>query len=480
MDILGSSAKQLFYGVLAGIALSITTTSVNNYFQEQKQKNAAASFEPRPIELRSDEVVDGVTGLIGNTPLVRIKSLSDALGVEILGKAEFMNPGGSVKDRVALRMIDDAEECGLLHPHTGSRIFEGTVGSTGISIATIARAKGYEATIIMPDDVAGEKVKALLALGAHVERVRPASIVDKKQFVNLARERAKHFGSEEAQDPAKASPTHRGHLIPTLSSSVIVTTTAEEALADGVLTSPEDEKEFEIKPRGFFADQFERRQNRSNYYAHLDGTGPEIWRQTSGFIDAFVSGAGTGGTIAGTGQYLRNKKEDIIVALTDPEGSGLFNKVKYGVMFDRKEAEGTKRRHQVDTVVEGIGINRLTHNFELAIPIINEAFRVTDEEAVAMSRYLVHHDGLFLGSSSACNLIACIRLVKKMGWNNGERVVTILCDSGNRHYSKFWLVNVNGNLTQSLTNVFRNDDYLAKADIPVNMHLVDRILAGEA
>ncbi|EJF65014.1 PALP-domain-containing protein [Dichomitus squalens LYAD-421 SS1] len=438
-----SSARQLFYGVLIGIALSLTAMSVNDYFEERKRKRAPLVFEPRPIELRSDEVVDGVAGLIGNTPLVRIKSLSTALGVEILGKAEFMNPGGSVKDRVALRMITDAEQRGLLHPHTGSRIFEGTVGSTAI---------------IMPDDVAEEKVKALFALGAHVERVRPASIVDKKQ--NLARERAKHFGNEEAENPAKAIPTHHGHLITTFSSSVIVTTTADDALADGALMSPGEEREFELMPRGFFADQFE---NRSNYYAHLDGTGPEIWRQTSGLVDAFVAGAGTGGTLAGIGQYLKNKKENIIVALADPEGSGLFNKVKYGVMFDRKEAEGTKRRHQVDTVVEGIGINRLTHNFELALPIVDDAFRVTDEEAVAMSRYLVHHDGLFLGSSSACNLIACIRLVKKLGWNNDERVVTILCDSGSRHYSKFW-----------------NDDYLAKANIPVDMHLVDRILAGDA
>ncbi|OJT08788.1 Cysteine synthase 2 [Trametes pubescens] len=136
-----SSNKYLFYGVLVGLALSLTTTSVVSYFQQRKRKQAELTFEPRPIELRSDDVVEGVTGLIGNTPLVRINSLSDALGVEILGKAEFMNPGGSVKDRVALRMIEDAEERGLLHPHTGSRIFEGTVGSTGISIATIARAK---------------------------------------------------------------------------------------------------------------------------------------------------------------------------------------------------------------------------------------------------------------------------------------------------------------------------------------------------
>ncbi|OSD07034.1 PALP-domain-containing protein [Trametes coccinea BRFM310] len=449
-----STNRYLFYGVLIGLAVSLTTTSVIDYFRQRKRKRAELTFEPRPIELRSDEVVDGVVGLIGNTPLVRIKSLSEALGVEILGKAEFMNPGGSVKDRVALRMIEDAEERGLLHPHTGSRIFEGTVGSTGISIATIARAKGYEATIIMPDDVAEEKVKALLALGAEVERVRPASIVDKKQFVNLARERAKNFGSEP--DPAHPHEKHRGHLIPTASSSVLVTTTADEALADNALMSPKEEREFALKPRGFFADQFE---NRSNYYAHYDGTGPEIWRQTSGWIDAFVSGAGTGGTIAGTGQYLKAKKPDILVALADPEGSGLYNKVKYGVMFDKKEAEGTKRRHQVDTVVEGIGINRLTHNFELALPIIDDAFRVTDAEAVAMSRYLVQHDGLFLGSSSACNLVTCIKLVKKMGWSNGERVVTILCDSGTRHYSKFW-----------------NDDYLAKAKIPVDMGIIDRLL----
>ncbi|KAI8993955.1 PALP-domain-containing protein [Trametes punicea] len=461
-----STNRYLLYGVFIGLALSLTTTSVIDYFQQRKRKHAELTFEPRPIELRSDEVVDGVTGLIGNTPLVRIKSLSEALGVEILGKAEFMNPGGSVKDRVALRMIEDAEEQGLLHPHTGSRIFEGTVGSTGISIATIARAKGYEATIIMPDDVAEEKVKALLALGAQVERVRPASIVDKKQFVNLARERAKNFGSEPT-DPAHPSQVHRGHLIPTASSSVVVTTTADDALADNALMSPKEEREFAMKPRGFFADQFE---NRSNYYAHYDGTGPEIWRQTSGWIDAFVSGAGTGGTIAGTGQYLKSKKEDIIVALADPEGSGLYNKVKYGVMFDKKEAEGTKRRHQVDTVVEGIGINRLTHNFELALPIIDDAFRVTDAEAVAMSRYLVQHDGLFLGSSSACNLVACIKLAKKMGWNNGQRLVTILCDSGTRHYSKFWF----GSLLRPLAV---NDDYLAKAKIPIDVGIIDRLLA---
>jgi len=145
--------------------------------------------------------------------------------------------------------------------------------------------------------------------------------------------------------------------------------------------------------------------------------------------------------------------------LADPEGSGLYNKVKHGVMYSDREREGTKRRHQVDTVVEGIGINRLTNNFELALPIIDDAFRITDEEAVAMSRYLVANDGLFLGSSSACNLFACVKLVKKYGWHNGETIVTILCDSGNRHYSKFW-----------------NDDYLRTANIIIDSGIVDRTM----
>jgi len=153
--------------------------------------------------------------------------------------------------------------------------------------------------------------------------------------------------------------------------------------------------------------------------------------------------------------------EDIIVALSDPEGSGLYNKVKHGVMFDRKETEGTKRRHQVDTVVEGIGINRLTNNIELALPIIDDAFRITDAEAVSMSRFLVHNDGLFLGSSSACNLVAAVKLAQKMGWKEGQTIVTILCDSGSRHYSKFW-----------------NDEYLQKASIPVSLQIVQDLLAG--
>jgi cysteine synthase A len=205
----------------------------------------------------------------------------------------------------------------------------------------------------MPDDMAVEKSDLLLKLGAEVERVRPAPIVDQKQFVNLARNRA----TEHTADPEKPG-------------------------------------------RGLFADQFE---TEANWRAHFIGTGPEIYSQTGGFLDAFVSGAGTGGTISGVALFLKSKLSNLKVVLADPPGSGLFNRVKYGVMFDPKEREGTRRRHQVDTIVEGIGINRVTHNFDVGRELIDDAIRVNDEQATSMARWLVEHDGIFVGSSSAVN-----------------------------------------------------------------------------
>ncbi|EJU05844.1 cysteine synthase [Dacryopinax primogenitus] len=440
----------LLLGILAGLSISLSSASVGLYLQQRRREALLRRLPPRPIEIRRDEVVKGVMGLIGNTPLMRIESLSEATGCNILGKCEFLNPGGSVKDRVALKMIEDAEAQGMLHPNTESRIFEGTVGSTGISLATVARARGYETTIIMPDDVSAEKRQTLLCLSARVEQVRPASIVDQKQFVNLARQRALSFGRTKLPQKslldAMATPTPPGEDI-VVASQVSTEDALHEAGARLAL---------EESPRGFFADQFE---NLSNHDAHYLGTGPEIWRQTNGNVDAFVSGAGTGGTIAGTGQFLKEQKPEVVVALADPEGSGLYNKIKFGVMYDPREKEGSKRRHQVDTVVEGIGINRLTKNFELGLPIIDTAYRVTDPEAVAMSRHLVKHDGLFLGSSSACNLVACVRLAHRLG--RGHTIVTILCDSGNRHYSKFW-----------------NDEYLRNANIPIDLSIVDDLIAG--
>ncbi|KAK7554472.1 tryptophan synthase beta subunit-like PLP-dependent enzyme [Phyllosticta citricarpa] len=333
------------------------------------------------------EIAEGIEGCIGNTPLIKIKSLSDFTGCEILAKAEFLNgAGNSPKDRVALNIIRMAEEEGLLTPHSGDMIYEGTVGSTGISLAAICRARGYLAHICMPDDQALEKSDLLEKLGAEVERLRPAPIVDQNQFVNKAKSRA----IEHTNDPNKPG-------------------------------------------RGIFADQFE---TDANWRAHYEGTGPEIYRQTGGVLDAFVTGAGTGGTISGVALYLKPRVPQLKVVLADPQGSGLFNRVKYGVMFDPKEREGTRRRHQVDTIVEGVGINRVTRNFEAGRESVDDAVRVTDDQAMAMARWLVEKDGIFCGSSSAVNCVAVTKAALKMG--PGHRLVTILCDSGTRHLSKFW------------------------------------------
>ncbi|KAM0745956.1 PALP-domain-containing protein [Meredithblackwellia eburnea MCA 4105] len=436
--------RSLVLGVTLGFSLSLSLTGLALYARDVWKESLRRKDERRTVEIRSGDIVDGVEGLIGNTPLVRIKSLSDLTGVEILGKCEFLNPFGSVKDRVSLRIIQEAEDEELIHPNTGSCIFEGTSGSTGISISGIARSRGYKAHIVLPDDVAKEKVQLLEALGAEVEKVRPVSIVDKRHYVNLARQRASSFGrvtlsSTIHPSPSPSSPTIS---VPPSQADLLVSTT------------PAPSQPFTDPPRGLFADQFE---NLSNLAAHSEGTAVEIWKQTAGILDAFVSGAGTGGTIAGVGKVLKERTEGSVkIVLADPQGSGLFHKIHDGVMYSTSEEEGKRRRHQVDTVVEGIGLNRLTKNFSEAIPFIDDAIRVTDAEAVAMSRHLAKEDGLFLGSSSAVNLVACVRLAKKLG--KGTRIVTILCDSGTRHHSRFW-----------------NDEYLRKEGIPVSAS-IDSIL----
>lgn len=216
--------------------------------------------------------------------------------------------------------------------------------------------------------------------------MRPASIVDQNQFVNTARRRAR----EHTEDPNKPG-------------------------------------------RGFFADQFE---NTANYLAHQNTTGPEIYQQTEGDLDAFVVGAGTGGTISGVALALKPRLPGLKVVLADPQGSGLYNKIKNGVMFSSTEAEGTRRRHQVDSIVEGIGINRLTANLNAGLNLIDDAVKVSDAQAMQMARWLVEKEGLFVGASSAVNCVAAAQVA--MGMEKGARIVTILCDSGTRHLSKFW------------------------------------------
>lgn len=240
----------------------------------------------------------------------------------------------------------------------------------------------------MPSDVSTEKSDLLLKLGAIVQRVPPASIVDKNQFVNTARDLAVSHSSSSS-----------------------------------------------TPGRGFFANQFE---SSANWRAHFASTGPEIYAQCNGHLDAFIAGAGTGGTISGCALYLKPKLPALKVVLADPQGSGLFNKVKHGVMFSATEKEGTRRRHQVDSLVEGIGINRLTANFAAGAELIDDAVKVSDEQALRMARWLVEKDGLFIGASSAVNCVAAVKVARELG--PGKRVVTILCDSGARHLSKFWKV----------------------------------------
>ena len=277
----------------------------------------------------------------------------------------------------------------------------------------------------MPSDQSTEKSDLLLKLGAVVERVKPASIIDKNQFVNVARQRA----AEHTADPERPG-------------------------------------------RGFFADQFE---NTANYLAHYNGTGPEIYTQTGGKLDAFVAGAGTGGTISGVALYLKPRIQGMKVVLADPQGSGLYNKIKHGVMFSSTEKEGTRRRHQVDSIVEGIGVNRVTANFEAGRELIDDAIRVNDEQALRMARWLVEKDGVFAGSSSAVNCeyknnertfpkvfiilscyaigVAAVQLAIQLG--PGHRIMTILCDSGTRHLSKFWAKagNVGGDTEITLQSI---------------------------
>ena len=315
--------------------------------------------------------------LVGGTPMVKLNCLSAETGCTILGKCEYLNPGGSSKDRIAKGMVELAEERGDLRP--GGTVIEGTSGSTGISLAQVCRSKGYKCIVVMPDDQALEKRQLLRSLGAELELVKPASIVHPMHYVNVARRRAKEIEG------------------------------------------------------GFFANQFE---NLDNFKTHRNTTAREIWEQTGGELDAFVMSAGTGGTIAGVASYLKEQRDNIRVVLADPQGSSLFHKVNAGVLYTSEQSERTLRRHRYDTITEGIGLDRVTANFNAACPNVDDAMRVTDREAVAMARRLFTEEGLFLGSSSALNCVAAVRVAKQLP--PGSTIVTILCGGGTRECTKLY------------------------------------------
>ena len=309
--------------------------------------------------------VGRISEIVGHTPLIKIKSLSAATGCEIFGKAEFLNPGGSVKDRTALGIIETAECEGKLR--LGSTIVEGTAGNTGIGLATVAAERGYKCLIVMPNNQAQEKYDALKALNVELVTVDPVPFASPNHFYHTA----KRLASE------------RSHC--------------------------------------FWADQFE---NTANFQKHYDSTGPELWQQTAGKIDAFISSSGTGGTIAGVTRFLKEKDARVHTRLADPMSSGLYSYLKTGEI---KSTGGS--------MTEGIGIMRLTANFKLAK--IDDAVQVQDQEMISMLYHLAQYDGLLVGTSSALNVYAAYEYAKE---NQGKalRIVTMLCDSALRYQSKLF------------------------------------------
>ncbi len=306
---------------------------------------------------------------IGNTPLIRLNYLSDETGCEILGKAEFMNPGGSVKDRAALGMILEAKQTGTLKP--GGIIVEGTAGNTGIGLAMVGNALGHRTVIVMPDNQSDEEVATLKAYAAEVKLIPAVPYNNPEHFVHTS-----------------------GRLAESLNES-------EENGA-------------------WWANQFENLANRT---FHEETTGPEIWQQTDGAVDGFVSSVGTGGTLAGVARALRAKNPDVKIALSDPDGSGLHNFFAHGEI-----------KIVGNSITEGIGNSRVTAN--LADTELDVSWQIPDTEAIPIVFDLIEKEGLVLGGSSGINLAGAIRLARELG--PGHTIVTVLADSGVRYQARLF------------------------------------------
>lgn len=310
------------------------------------------------MDIKSD-----VIAAIGNTPLIKLRKASEATGCTILGKAEFMNPGQSVKDRAALFIIKDAIARGELKP--GGTIVEGTAGNTGIGITVVANAMGFRTVIVIPVTQSQEKKDALRHLGAVLVEVPAVAYKNPNNYVKYSGRLAKVMGA-------------------------------------------------------VWANQFD---NVANRQAHVETTAPEIWAQTDGKVDAFVSAAGTGGTIAGVSMALKAKNRNIKIALADPMGAALYHYYKHGEL----KAEGS-------SITEGIGQGRITKNLEGAV--IDEAFQIPDSEAIPIAFDLLEYEGLCMGGSTGINVAGAIRMARQMG--PGHTIVTVLCDYGTRYASKLF------------------------------------------
>ena len=308
---------------------------------------------------------------IGRTPLIRLREASENTGCNIYGKAEFLNPGGSVKDRAALFIVKDAEERGLLNP--GGIIVEGTAGNTGIGLALVACASDYKTVIVIPKTQTQEKKDMLRLAGADLHEVEAVPYSNPENYVKVSERMANEIGQDHPQG-------------------------------------------------AIWANQFD---NIANRRAHFETTGPEIWQELDGKIDGFTCSVGTGGTLAGVGIALKERNTDIKIALSDPMGSALFNFYKYGKL----KAEGS-------SITEGIGQGRETANL-VGAPI-DDAYQITDHEALPIIYGLLQNEGLCMGTSSGINVAGAIRMAKELG--PGHNIVTILCDYGTRYQSKLFNV----------------------------------------
>jgi len=306
---------------------------------------------------------------IGNTPMIKLRKASEITGCTILGKAEFLNPGSSVKDRAALAIIEDAENRGTLKP--GGVIVEGTAGNTGIGLALVANSRGYRTVIVIPETQTQEKKDMLRLCGADLREVPAVPYRDPNNYVR--------YSGRLAEELSKTEP-------------------------NGAI----------------WARQFDNTANRNGHYRT---TGPEIWEQTNGKVDGFICAVGTGGTLAGIGMFLKERKKDIVIGLADPMGAALYNFYANGEL----KAEGS-------SITEGIGQGRITENLEGAP--IDEPFQISDEEGLPINFDLIRDEGLALGGSSGINIAGAIRLAKMMG--PGHTIVTILCDSASRYQSKMY------------------------------------------
>ena len=311
------------------------------------------------------KIDDGFLAAVGHTPLIRLPRLSEATGCEVLGKAEFMNPGGSVKDRAARAIVLAAEKTGELAPE--GTVVEGTAGNTGIGLAHVCNARGYRCVIVMPDNQSPEKFRLLETLGAELHTVPAVPYANPNQYQKVAQRLAARL------------------------------------------------------PNAIWANQFD---NTANRQAHFDTTGPEIWQQTAGRLDAFVCASGTGGTFAGVSQYLKSRRPSVRCVLADPPGSSLYEYVRNGTL----KATGS------GSITEGIGIARVTANLQDAP--IDAAVHIEDGETVRYVYRLLREEGLFLGSTSGINVAAAVRVARELG--PGHTVVTVLCDGGAKYQSRLF------------------------------------------